>query len=352
MYRTLAFGLAAFIAAIAGIFSVWYNTQISPASIDLTRTNDILIVAVIGGLYRIEGAWIGAFIFAVLDNYVRNYTDRFNSVIGLIFLVIVLLSPGGIMGIFGGRPRSASAAAGRQPRRTVLEHEPSTPGPILRLTDVRGGVRRRARACAGRPRRGATASAARCSGRTAPARRRSSTRSPATSPSRAARSSCSNRTSPTCRSGRARRLGMTRTYQISRLFAGLTVLDNLYLATLGVGERRDFSVPRRKKRDTALNDHARSVAERVGLRPRSTSWWARLSHGEQRQLEVGMALAGRPQLLLLDEPAAGLSPAERGSRSPTLLLAGAAEITLIIIEHDMDIALAVAERVTMMHDGR
>ena len=69
MYRTLAFGLAAFIAAIAGIFSVWYNTRISPASIDLTRTNDILIVAVIGGLCRIEGAWIGAFIFTVLDNY-------------------------------------------------------------------------------------------------------------------------------------------------------------------------------------------------------------------------------------------------------------------------------------------
>lgn len=122
MYRTLAFGLAAFIAAIAGIFSVWYNTQISPASIDLTRTNDILIVAVIGGLYRIEGAWIGAFVFAVLDNYVRNYTDRFNSVIGLIFLVIVLLSPGGLMGIFG----SLSKRFGRRPApttRTVLEHE-------------------------------------------------------------------------------------------------------------------------------------------------------------------------------------------------------------------------------------
>jgi branched-chain amino acid transport system permease protein len=121
MYRTLAFGLAAFIAAIAGIFSVWYNTQISPASIDLTRTNDVLIVAVIGGLYRVEGAWIGAFVFAILDNYVRNYTDRFNSVIGLVFLAIVLLSPGGIAGIFD----SAGRRLGRGPRnpRTVLEQE-------------------------------------------------------------------------------------------------------------------------------------------------------------------------------------------------------------------------------------
>jgi branched-chain amino acid transport system permease protein len=121
MYRTLAFALAAFIAAIAGILSVWFNTQISPASIDLTRANDILIVAVIGGLYRLEGAWIGAFIFAVLDNYVRDYTDRFNTVIGLVFLVIVLLSPGGIAGIAGSIGRRLRRRPA--PTRTVLEHE-------------------------------------------------------------------------------------------------------------------------------------------------------------------------------------------------------------------------------------
>ncbi len=145
------------------------------------------------------------------------------------------------------------------------------------------------------------------------------------------------------------RLGMTRTYQISRLFAGLTVLDNLYLASLGV-DHGHFSVLRRKKRDTALNDHARAVAERVGLTPTLDVLVGTLSHGEQRQLEVGMALAGRPQLLLLDEPAAGLSPAERVSLTD-LLLRLEPEITLIIIEHDMDIALRVAQRVTMMHDG-
>ena len=133
---------------------------------------------------------------------------------------------------------------------------------------------------------------------------------------------------------------MTRTYQISRLFAGLTVLDNLYLASLGVGGGH-FSVLRRKKRDTELNDHARAVAERVGLTPVLDTRVGTLSHGEQRQLEVGMALAGEPQLLLLDEPAAGLSPAERVALTD-LLLRLEPEITLIIIEHDMDIALRVA----------
>ena len=76
-----------------------------------------------------------------------------------------------------------------------------------------------------------------------------------------------------------------------------------------------------------------------------------LSHGEQRQLEVGMALAGEPKLMMLDEPAAGLSRGERTSLTE-MLLALDRSITLILIEHDMDVALTVGEYVTMMHDGR
>jgi len=145
------------------------------------------------------------------------------------------------------------------------------------------------------------------------------------------------------------RLGMTRTYQISRLFGGLTVEENLYLASLGVAGGH-FSPIKRAPRDGAHHDHARAIAERVGLTPTLDARVGTLSHGEQRQLEVGMALAGQPQLMLLDEPAAGLSPAERIALT-NLLLGLEREITLIIIEHDMDIALRVAERVTMMHDG-
>ena len=103
LLRMLAFGLGALIAAFAGIISVWWNTRISPGSIDLTRTIDVLVIAVIGGLFRLEGAWVGAFAFAALDNWTRGLDvvgQRFNTVIGVIFLVIVLLSPGGLMGIW------------------------------------------------------------------------------------------------------------------------------------------------------------------------------------------------------------------------------------------------------------
>jgi len=103
LLRMLAFGLGALIASFAGILSVWWNTRISPGSIDLARTIDVLVIAVIGGLYRLEGAWVGALVFAALDNWTRGLDivgQRFNTVVGVIFLAIVLLSPGGLMGIW------------------------------------------------------------------------------------------------------------------------------------------------------------------------------------------------------------------------------------------------------------
>ena len=109
LHRTLAFGLAAFVAALAGILLVWWQGQIAPGDIGLPATIDLLVVAVIGGLTRIEGAWVGALAFIVINNYIRDswLTDlldtvhiggSFNTIIGLIFLVIVIVSPDGLMG--------------------------------------------------------------------------------------------------------------------------------------------------------------------------------------------------------------------------------------------------------------
>ena len=100
-----------------------------------------------------------------------------------------------------------------------------------------------------------------------------------------------------------------------------------------------------------MRERGRAMAEAVGLTDKLDVLVAELSHGEQRQLEVGMARAADPQLMMLDEPAAGLSRAER-VKLTELLLALDPSITLILIEHDMDVALRVAEWVTMMHDGR
>ena len=149
-------------------------------------------------------------------------------------------------------------------------------------------------------------------------------------------------------SGRAR-LGMGRTYQKSRLFLGLSVEDNLYLAVLGT--RRGHLRLRRRAVDRELRERARELAAQVGLAPKLETLVGSISHGEQRQLEVGMARAVDPKLMLLDEPASGLSRGERVALTDMLLELDR-EITLVLIEHDMDVALRVAEKVTMMHDGK
>jgi branched-chain amino acid transport system ATP-binding protein len=145
------------------------------------------------------------------------------------------------------------------------------------------------------------------------------------------------------------RMGLSRTFQTSRLFGGLSVEDNLYLAVLGVGPGHLRLI--NGKADVDMRDKARAMAESVGLTARLDTLVAELSHGEQRQLEVGMARVAEPKLMMLDEPAAGLSRAERVNLTE-LLLELHPGVTLILIEHDMDVALRVAEWVTMMHDGR
>jgi ABC-type branched-subunit amino acid transport system permease subunit len=100
LHRTIGFAAGGSIAALAGVLSAWHNTRISPGSIDITRTIDVLTVAVIGGLYRLEGAWIGAFVFVMLDTYARGISDRFETYIGIIFLAIVVVSPDGVMGVW------------------------------------------------------------------------------------------------------------------------------------------------------------------------------------------------------------------------------------------------------------
>jgi len=113
-HRLLAFTFAGLIAAIGGILFVWWNAQIAPSTIGLGATIDVLVIAVIGGLYRLEGAWLGALVFVLINNYAPDVGvigDRFHTLIGVIFLVIVLVSPNGLIGLW------ERATVGR--RRTV-----------------------------------------------------------------------------------------------------------------------------------------------------------------------------------------------------------------------------------------
>ena len=145
------------------------------------------------------------------------------------------------------------------------------------------------------------------------------------------------------------RRGMGRSFQRTNLFLKLTVLENLRLAAAADG-RGSYDLLGSVERLRAPLERARGAADAVGLDGRLEELAGRLSYGEQRQLEVGVVLATGPKLMLLDEPTAGMSP-EETVRMTRMLEGLPREVTLLIIEHDMDVVGSLAERVTVLHYG-
>ena len=144
--------------------------------------------------------------------------------------------------------------------------------------------------------------------------------------------------------------GLRRTYQKSLLFGGLSVFDNLYLSVCGIKNNRFNMRPENQDSKDISREQARDLASFSHLDDVLLKNVDTLSYGQQRQLEIGMAMAGAPRLLLFDEPAAGLSPAER-SELANILMALPSHVTFIIIEHDLEIALKVSDIVSVMYNG-
>jgi branched-chain amino acid transport system ATP-binding protein len=149
---------------------------------------------------------------------------------------------------------------------------------------------------------------------------------------------------------RRARLGISRTYQITNLFPTLSVADNMALAARGLKPRKFslFGSPELHGKEAAAIALALAA---VRLSGRVDAQVKELSYGEQRQLEIALALVTEPRMLLLDEPAAGLSPAER-SIVAQIIRSLQRDLTVILIEHDMDLALGLVDYVTCMHEGR
>jgi branched-chain amino acid transport system ATP-binding protein len=145
-------------------------------------------------------------------------------------------------------------------------------------------------------------------------------------------------------------LGLARSFQITSLFRDFTALDNVALA-VQAHAGHSFRFWRSARRERELRDPAHAVLRRVGLEARADTMVARMSHGEQRQLELAMALASQPRLLLLDEPMAGLGP-EESSRMVGTLRELKRELTILLIEHDMEAVFALADRITVLVYGR
>jgi branched-chain amino acid transport system ATP-binding protein len=148
---------------------------------------------------------------------------------------------------------------------------------------------------------------------------------------------------------RARR-GLARTFQITSIFRDFTLLDNVALAAQSrAGHSFRFLKPAR--REASLRDPARALLEEIGLGARADHLAANLAHGEKRTLEIALALAGQPRLLLLDEPMAGMGP-EDSARLIQLLASLKGRLTILLVEHDMDAVFALADRISVLVSGR
>ena len=145
-------------------------------------------------------------------------------------------------------------------------------------------------------------------------------------------------------------LGLARSFQITSLFLDVTALDNAALA-VQAHHGHSFRFWADARKETALREPARAALERVGLAERGGAIVASMSHGEHRQLELAMALATRPRMLLLDEPMAGLGP-EESARMVETLRALKRGFTILLIEHDMEAVFALADRISVLVYGR
>jgi branched-chain amino acid transport system ATP-binding protein len=144
--------------------------------------------------------------------------------------------------------------------------------------------------------------------------------------------------------------GLARSFQVTNIFKRFSALDNVALAIqAGAGSSMRFWAP--VVRDRVLFDDARSVLARIGLVDKASVVAAALAHGEQRQLEVGLALATRPKLLLLDEPLAGMGP-EESERMVRLISDLAGTCTILLVEHDMQAVFRLAHRISVVVSGR
>jgi branched-chain amino acid transport system ATP-binding protein len=145
-------------------------------------------------------------------------------------------------------------------------------------------------------------------------------------------------------------LGLARSFQITSLLMDFTAADNVALAAQA-HHGHSFSFWRNARRESGLRQAAQAALERVGLGHRADVLVSKLSHGEQRELELAVALATKPQLLLLDEPMAGLGVTE-SARMVKLLQELRKEVTIVLVEHDMDAVFALADRISVLVYGR
>ncbi len=373
LHKYIVFVISGIFSGAAGILYSFYFGFVSPGVLAVRTSFDAMLMVIIGGAGTLVGSVIGSAAIVTLRNYLSAYLDRWLIVLGLVFIVTTLYAPKGILGWWRARRKAVplqkpeesereigDERIGRSPSVAIdpveksdnpgtigkeglsgrptlqLENVSKSFGALLALNDVSMKVYSGNRvAIIGPNGAGKTTLFHLISGVQIPS---------------SGRIFLFDKDITRISSHRRIGMGLARTYQVTNLYPTLTALDNIRLGIMGI-QRDKYLLYRPVASLGGVNERAKELLNYIDLWDKRDVEVRHLSYGHQRQLEVIMALASNPKVLLLDEPTAGLSQAETG---PVVQLIKSLDpkLTLLIIEHDMDVAFQVADEIMVFHYGQ
>jgi ABC-type branched-subunit amino acid transport system ATPase component/ABC-type branched-subunit amino acid transport system permease subunit len=360
-YKLLAFTASAAITAIAGVLSVFHHRFASAEPISVAFSGELLAMVVIGGMRSFLGPALGALFFILFREFLSIWTANWLLYFGLLFVGFIVFSPTGLVGVaerlaapFRKRVTEGAAMSAREiatdaPLPDALANRPKTDGPVLiarELAKSFGGIKavagadvvvedRTLHALIGPNGAGKTTAFNLLSGLYAPD---------------AGFITLANRPVAGLKPEAITRAGVGRSFQITNLFGGLTVEENMRLA-VQARHRKRFGWWTSAEGLADVNAETRTFMSYLGLTGMERAEAASLSYGGQRLLDMGLALATAPHILLLDEPLAGLAAAER-TRVAALVKSLSRELPVLLVEHDIDRVFQIADVVTVMNDGK
>jgi branched-chain amino acid transport system ATP-binding protein len=358
-YKLTAFILSCGFSGLAGALYTFLLNFAYPESLHVTMAGEIAAMTLVGGMRSFAGPAVGAAVFVFMRDLLSSWTENWLIYFGVIFIAFVMFSPNGIVGVFqrlrglartAAEPSEAPLPITPRPAATTPAAAVGAPGELL--LDVRGVTKHF----------GALAAVDHATF----AIRRGELRS-IIGPNGAGKTTLFNvltgllqadagealfrKTELTALSPhRIVAAGVSRSFQIISIFHALTVFENVRIAAQAKHRCR-FAMLADGDRFADLNAEALRLVREVGLGGKELALAASLSHGDQRLLEIGIALATHPALLLLDEPLAGLAAHER-RRVADLIRELHRSVTIVLIEHDIDQVLALSDAITVLHQGR
>jgi branched-chain amino acid transport system ATP-binding protein len=355
-YKLAAFVVSCAFAGLAGALYTFLLNFAYPESLHVTMAGEIAAMTLVGGMRSFVGPAVGAAVFVFMRDTLSSWTENWLVYFGVIFIAFVMFSPNGIVGVvqrLRGLRRGAAAPADAW----AATPAPAAEAPVARaegrpLLEVDGIMKFFGGVAAVN---GASFGVGRGELRSV------------IGPNGAGKTTLFNVLTGllTADGGEARfdgavitglpphrvvARGVSRSFQIISVFQALSVFENVRLAVQAKHPRR-FAMLADSARLADVTAEAARLLDAVGLADRAGTVAANLSHGDQRLLEIAIALATRPQLLLLDEPLAGLSASDR-VRVARMIRTLHGTVTIVLIEHDIDQVLALSDRITVLHQGR